>query len=65
VAAIPGTTRLRFVAAKKPETLVLFLSRLKFRVQIYGAPVWDGTRWTLWVVPPDDINVDFKSVRLE
>ena len=62
--AAPSTTRLRFITAKEPEMIVAFLARLKFRVQIYGAPVWDGAKWTLWVVPPDDIAIDFKSVRL-
>jgi hypothetical protein len=60
----PATTRLRYVSAKRPELLVLFLSRLGFRVQIYGSPVWDGKRWFLWFVPPDDIAIDIKSVDL-
>lgn len=61
----PGHTRLRYVASKSPDQIILFLSMLKFRVQIYGAPIWDGKRWTLWVVPPDDVSIDFKSVRLD
>jgi len=60
----PATTRLRFVSAKQPATIELFLSKLGFRVQIYGAPVWDGKKWTLWFVPPDDIRKDVKSVEL-
>ncbi len=61
----PITTRLRFVNAKTQEDLTGFLDRLGFRVQIYGAPVWDGKTWTLWFVPPDDIAKDVKSVRLK
>ena len=61
----PATTRLRFVSSKKAETIVEFLNRIGFRVQIYGAPVWDGKRWYLWVVPPDDIKIDFQSVQLD
>lgn len=62
---IPATTRLRFVSSKRPEALVFFLSKLRVRVQIYGAPVWDGKRWTLWFVPPDDISIDVPSVKLD
>lgn len=61
----PATTRLRYVAAKKPESLVQYLAVLGMRVQIYGAPVWDGKRWVLWFVPPDDMAVDVKSVQLD
>lgn len=61
---MPTTTRLRFIQAKTPEELTAFLGKLPMRVQIYGAPVWDGKRWTLWVVPPDDVGRDLKSVRL-
>lgn len=65
MASLPATTRLRYVAAKKPETIVAFLNNIGMRVQIYGSPVWDGTRWTLWFVPPDDIHKDIQSVRID
>lgn len=60
----PITTRLRFIQAKTPSELTAFLDRLGYRVQIYGAPVWDGKRWTLWVVPPDDVRKDLRNVKL-
>lgn len=47
-------TRLRYISAAKPEDLVMFLNNLGVRVQIYGAPVWNGRRWYLWFVPSDD-----------
>ena len=61
---IPTTTRLRFVTAKTPELIVMFLDRLGRRVQIYGAPVFDGKRWVCWFVP-DDHGADIKSVHLK
>lgn len=60
----PITTRLRYVQAKSPADIQGFLDRLTIRVQIYGAPVWDGARWTLWFVPPDIMGIDVKSTRL-
>jgi len=60
----PRTTRLRYVSAKRPIDLVNFLDRLGYRVQIYGAPVFDGKRWHLWFVPPDDEAVNIKSIDL-
>lgn len=60
----PLVTRLRFIKAKRPEDLTIFLASLKFRVQIYGNPVWDGKAWFLWVVPPDDEKIDLKNVDL-
>jgi hypothetical protein len=62
--SIPTTTRLRYVSAKKPDELSVYLRNLRFRVQIYGAPVWDGKRWTLWFVLPDDINVELGNATL-
>ena len=61
---LPATTRLRYVSAKDPAKLALFLSKLGFRVEIKGAPVWDGKRWYVWFIPPDDITKDVKSVDL-
>lgn len=60
---LPQTTRLRFVSAKKPEQIQQFLDLLGRRVQIYGAPVWDGNRWYLWFVPNDRAS-DINSVSL-
>lgn len=59
----PITTRLRYVSAKNADDLVQFLDRLGVRVQIYGAPVWDGKRWYLWFVP-SDVGADIRSIKL-
>lgn len=61
---LPKHTRLRFAKAKDPATLIEWLEALGIRVQIYGAPVWDGKRWTLWFVP-DDRGVDVLSINLD
>lgn len=58
-----AVTRLRFVSAKTAEELPAFLTALGRRVQIYGAPVWDGKRWYLWFVPSDR-GADIKSIDL-
>lgn len=60
----PLQTRLRYVSARKPAELVQFLAKLGFRVQIYGSPVWDGKRWYLWFVPPDEVGIDVRSIDL-
>jgi len=60
---LPKVTRLRYAVAKTQQDLVDFLESLGRRVQIYGAPVWDGKRWTLWFVP-DDRGQDIQSVDL-
>ena len=57
----PITTRLRFVASRKPERIVAFFNGLGFRVQIYGAPVFDGKRWFAWFIPSDESSVDVLS----
>jgi len=59
----PITTRLRYASAKKPEVLVQFTNSLGVRVQIYGAPQWDGKKWYLFFVPSDD-GADIKSIDL-
>lgn len=54
----PRTTRLRYVASRDPNRLVEFLNSIGFRVQIYGSPQWNGKKWFLWFVPPDEIGID-------
>lgn len=63
--AVPGTTRLRYVRSKDPDQLIAFLAALTFRVQVYGSPVWDGKKWILWFVPPDDVTIDVPSGDLD
>jgi len=60
----PNTTRLRYVIGKSHDDIQGFLDNLGVRVQIYGAPVWDGTSWTLWFVPADIDGIDINSVDL-
>lgn len=61
----PLYTRLRYIRSKDPDQLTAFLGRLQYRVQIYGAPVWDGQAWTLWFVPPDDKPEEVPNIDLE
>ena len=62
--AKPISTRLRHISSKSIDEIEIFLSRLGFRVQIYGSPVWNGKKWFVFFVPPDDTNVNFNSVDL-
>lgn len=50
--SLPETTRLRWVSAKDPETIQLFLDTLGVRVQIYQI-VAKGNKWFLFFVPSD------------
>ena len=59
----PLQTRLRYITAKSPDAITAFLSRLKFRVQIYEI-VWDGKAWFCWVVPPDDSDIELNNTDL-
>jgi hypothetical protein len=62
--ALPKVTRLRHISARKLEDIENALESLGLRVQIYGQPVWDGKRWTLFFVPPDEDRIDIKSIDL-
>ena len=59
----PTVTRLRFIAAKTPAKIEEAVELLGTRVQIYGAPQWDGKRWVLWFVP-SDFEADIASQEL-
>ncbi len=58
------TTRLRWVSSKDANNLSLWLDKLGTRVQIYGAPQWNGKQWFLWYVP-NDFGADIKSIDLD
>lgn len=62
--AKPQSTRLRFISSKQPGSITQFLSKLKFRVQIYDM-VHDGKKWFCWFVPPDDLTIDIDNVELD
>ena len=64
MAIVPQTTRLRFVSAKDPTQITVFLSKIKFRVQIYDI-VHDGEKWFCWFVPPDDAMIDIDNIDLD
>jgi hypothetical protein len=61
--SIPSNTRLRRFEAKSSQEIEDLVNALGVRIQIYGAPVFDGKRWTLWFVP-NDKGADIKSVRI-
>jgi hypothetical protein len=60
---LPQNTRLRWVSAKKPETIQLFCDSLGKRIEIKQIVNVDGT-WFLWFVPDDKSN-DIKSGKLK
>lgn len=60
---LPKHTRLRFVSAKKPESVQKFCDTLGKRIQIYQL-VWTGKEWFLWFVP-DDKSSDLPSGKLK
>lgn len=55
------TTRLRWVSAKSPDDIVLFLDSLRYKVEIKGGPVRDKNRWFLWFVLPEVEGLEFES----
>lgn len=62
--AIPQTTRLRYVSAKDPNAITVFLSQIKMRVMVYSV-VHDGEKWFCWFVPPDDVMKDIDNIDLD
>jgi hypothetical protein len=60
---LPRTTRLRFVKAKKPETLQAFCDKLDKRIEVKSI-VKDGEFWFLWFIPDDKRN-DIQSGQLK
>ena len=63
VIMLPQTTRLRWVKAKKPETIQAFCDKLGKRIEIKSI-VKDGDFWFMWFVP-DDKRSDVKSGQLK
>jgi len=60
---LPTTTRLRWVSAKKPETIQKFCDTLDKRIEVKQI-LYVGGLWFLWFVP-DDKRADVKSGRLK
>lgn len=61
---LPKFTRLRFAKSSDPAIFQEWLESLGVRVQIYGAPQFDGASWFLWFVP-DDRTEDVNSIDLD
>jgi hypothetical protein len=60
---LPRNTRLRWVKAKKPETIQAFCDKLDKRIEIKEI-VNVGGFWFLWFVP-DDKRADVRSGQLK
>jgi len=59
----PNVTRLRWVSAKDPLTIQIYLSRLGQRVHI-NQIVPKGSKWFLWFTP-GDVEADITSGDLD
>ena len=59
----PKNTRLRWVKAKKPETIQAFCDKLDKRIEIKNIIKDDGF-WFLWFIP-DDKRGDIRSGQLK
>lgn len=59
------TTRLRYVYSKDVEKLVQFCSELSFKIEIKGAPVFQGGKWFLFFILPENEAIEFKSGSIE
>ena len=57
------STRLRFLSAGTPDELSEGVSALPFKVEIKGQPVYQGSRWHVFFVIPDNVE-DFGNVNL-
>jgi hypothetical protein len=56
------STRLRYVTGRDAELISIYISRLKFKVEIKSV-VQEKSRITVWFVIPDELK-DFKNVDL-
>jgi len=59
----PDHTRLRFVSAKDPMDIQLFLRKIQRRIEIKGNPTFVEGRWYVWFVPGDQES-DIKTIEL-
>lgn len=60
---LPSTTRLRWVKAKKPETIQAFCDKLGKRIEVKTLSHVEGF-WFMWFIP-DDKKSDIKSGTLK
>jgi hypothetical protein len=47
-------TRLRFIRAKKVETIIKYVNQLGYKIEIKGGITWDGKKYLLAFIPPDE-----------
>ncbi len=58
-------TKLRFISAKKPETLILWVNSLPYKIEIKGNAVFNGGLWFLYFVLPDTSLKEVPSGRID
>lgn len=61
---MPKSTRLRYLKAKTEEEVSAAVTRLPFKVEIKGAPVWNGKRWVLWFVLPEEDGIEMGNMEI-
>lgn len=53
----PIQTRLRYIESKDKDKILKYVSGrvgLPYRIEIKGSPIFDGKKWVLWFILPDD-----------
>jgi len=47
------STRLRYIEAKKLESLIAYVNKLPYKIEIKGNPIVRDKKWFLFFIPPD------------
>lgn len=57
-------TRLRYISAKDPASLVEFVQALPFKLEVKGSAQYANGEWFLWVVVPVGKEIGFPGTQL-
>ena len=49
-------TRLRYFSSKNPDDIVEIVNSLPHKIEIKGTPVYDGKKFYLFYIQPDNIK---------
>lgn len=60
-----SNTRIRYIASKDINKVINAVNSLGFKIEIKGAPVYDGKLWRLFFILPESELIDLKNLEIK
>lgn len=58
-------TRIRYIASRDIDKIMQAVNALPFKIEVKGAPTFDGKMWRLFFILPESELLDFTNLEIK